>query len=160
MNLDIRLRVSFLAMMILFLLCGCGERIGKPEETPPPRFCDSCYVLVYKRTDFPGTTDIVVTIGGYAYVAQESSRVTAYTTLLSWKHPLIRDLTGLVKPVLLAEGVNEEMYIADAGDMTVKRFPRSGGAPRHRQLGYNGGDWSPDGSSCQGQVGLRRRPRV
>ena len=130
MNLDIRSKVSFFAMMILLLLWGCGERIDKPPETrTPPPCTNKCYVLTYERTNFPGTTDIVVTAGGYAYVAQESSRVTAYTTFLSWKHPLIRDLTGLVKPVFLAEGVNDGMYVADAGDMTVKRFPRSGGAP-------------------------------
>jgi hypothetical protein len=130
MKLDIRLRVSFLAMMILLLVWGCGQRVGKPEESPPPPSCgDSCCVLRYVWKNFPGTTDIVVTVGGFVYVAQESSLVAAYMTFSPHRHPLINDLTGLLKPVYLAEGVNEEMYVADAGDTTVKRFSRSGGAP-------------------------------
>jgi len=62
------------------------------------------------------------------YVAQESSLVAGYKTFSSHRHPLINDLTGLLKPVYLAEGVNEEIYVADAGDTTVKRFSRWGGA--------------------------------
>jgi len=117
-------------MMILLLLWGCGQRVGKPEESPPPPSCgDSCCVLMYVWENFPGTTDIVVTTGGFVYVAQESSLVAGYKTFSPQRHPLINDLTGLLKPVYLAEGVNEDMYVADVGDTTVKRFSRWGGAP-------------------------------
>ena len=34
-----------------------------------------------------------------------------------------------MSPVLIAEGVDEQIYVADMGDTTVKRFARSGGAP-------------------------------
>ncbi len=117
-------------LCVSLLLCGCGQKIGQPGEsergTPPP---PNTYVLTYEWQGFPGTTDIVVTVGGYVYVAQESSRVVAYKTFSPQQHPLIAELQDLVKPVYIAEGRNEEMYVADAGDMTVKRFPRSGGAP-------------------------------
>jgi len=128
----ITLLTSFAAVLVAapLLLCGCGQKIAQPEETtlgvaPPP----NTYVLTYEWLGFPGTTDLVVTTGGYVYVAQDSSRVLAYKTFSPQQHPLIEELEGLVKPVLLAEGVDEEMFVADAGDMTVKRFPRSGGAP-------------------------------
>jgi hypothetical protein len=128
MNSDIR-RVSFIfAMFLCSLFWGCGEKISKPPEPPIlPHY--SKYVLRYLRPNFPGTTAIVVTAGGFVYVAEESAKVNAYTTFISQKHPLIHDLTGLVKPALLAEGPSEEIYVADADDMTVKRFPRFGGAP-------------------------------
>jgi hypothetical protein len=118
------------ALLPPLLFWGCGQRIGKPQETPggtPPP--PNTYVLTFERTNFPGVTDMIVTAGGFVYVAQDSARVTAYTTFLSQKHPLIADLTGLVKPVLLAEGVNDEVYVADAADTTVKRFSPTGGAP-------------------------------
>ena len=123
------LALILLALLPSFLFWGCGQRIGKPEETlhvPPP---PNTYVLTYVWEDFPGTTDIVVTQGGFVYVAQESTVVAAYKTFSREKHPLISDLTGLVKPVYIAEGINEAMYVADAGDTTVKKFARSGGAP-------------------------------
>ena len=111
-------------------LAGCGQKLSKPEETPyGPPTSPGNYILVYVWNDFPGTTDIVVTTGGFVYVAQESSRVTAFKTFAAQPHPLIAPLENLVKPVLLAEGPNEEIYVADAGDMTVKHFPRGGGAP-------------------------------
>jgi hypothetical protein len=133
---NLGLALILLALLPSFLFWGCGQRIGKPEETlEKRRFCPNCYVLSYEWTNFPGTTDIVVTVGGFVYVAQESARVAAYKTFSPERHPLINDLTGLVKPVYVAEGVNEEMYVADVGDttvdstMSVKRFSRSGGAP-------------------------------
>jgi hypothetical protein len=127
---NLGLALILLTLLPSFLFWGCGQRIGKPVETPggtPP--CPNCYVLTYEWKNFPGTTDIVVTVGGFVYVAQESARVAAYKTFSPERHPLINDLTGLVKPVYVAEGVNEEMYVADVGDTTVKRFSRSGGAP-------------------------------
>ncbi len=111
-------------------LAGCGQKISKPEETQGgPTTPPGNYILTYVWSDFPGTTDIVVTTGGFVYVAQESSRVVAYKTFSPTPHPLIAPLENLVKPVLLAEGPNEEIYVADAGDMTVKHFPRAGGPP-------------------------------
>jgi hypothetical protein len=113
-----------------FVLTGCGQTISKPEETPGGySTVQGTYALTYVWNGFPGTTDVVVTKGGYVYVAQESARVVAYKTFASQPHPLIAPLENLVKPVLLAEGPNEEIYVADAGDMTVKHFPRGGGAP-------------------------------
>ena len=124
------LGLILLTLLPSVLFWGCGQRIGKPEETPggeaPP---PNTYVLTYEWTDFPGTTDIVVTEGGFVYVAQESSVVAAYKTFSPYRHPLINDLTGLVKPVYIAEGPDEQMYVADLGDTTVKRFARLGGAP-------------------------------
>ena len=111
-------------------LAGCGQKLSKPEETPyGPSTSPGNYVLAYVWNDFAGTTDLVVTTGGFVYVAQESSRVTAFKTFAAQPHPLIAPLENLVKPVLLAEGPNEEIYVADAGDMTVKHFPHAGGAP-------------------------------
>jgi len=113
-----------------FVLTGCGQKMSKPGEAPGgTSFPPGEYVLIGVWSDFPGTTDIVVTTGGYVYVAQESSRVVAYKTFAATPHPLIAPLENLVKPVLLAEGPNQEIYVADAGDMTVKHFPRGGGAP-------------------------------
>ena len=113
-----------------FALAGCGQQISKPEETPGGfSTIQGTYVLTYEWKDFSGTTDVVVTSGGFVYVAQESTRVVAYKTFSPQAHPLIASLQNLVKPVLLAEGRNEEIYVADAGDMTVKHFPRGGGAP-------------------------------
>ncbi|MFH0777537.1 MAG: NHL repeat-containing protein [Candidatus Eisenbacteria bacterium] len=124
------MRLLFLSLLAALVAGGCGQKIGAPEETPgglaPP---PGTYILTYEWTGFSGTTDVVVTAGGLVYVAQDSSAVAAYKTFSPQRHPLIADLTGLVKPVLLAEGVEEEVYVADAGDMTVKRFPRSGGSP-------------------------------
>lgn len=118
------------ALLVGGLVGGCGQKMSKPEETPggytvPP----NTYVLTYMWNDLPGATDVVVTTGGFVYVAQESARVVAYKTLTDQAHPLIAPLEGLVKPILLAEGPDEEIYVADAGDMTVKHFGRSGGAP-------------------------------
>ena len=126
----IGLGLGFVLLVLFpsFLFWGCGQRIGKPEETQGGiTTIPNTYVLTYEWKDFPGTTDIVVTVGGFVYVAQESARVAAYKTFSPERHPLISDLTGLVKPVYIAEGVNEEIYVADAGDTTVKRFSRSGG---------------------------------
>jgi len=122
------LAAILLALLVLILLPGCGQKIGKPAETPgggvlPP----DTYSLTYEWKGFPGTTDIVVTSGGFVYVAQESSIVAAYKTFSPERHPLVNDLLGLVKPIYVAEGVSQEIYVADAGDMTVKRFPRYGG---------------------------------
>ncbi len=124
---------SLLALAVLLslvLLCGCGQKIEGPSETaggiaPPP----NTYILTYEWNDFPGTTDIIVTEGGFVYVAQESTQVAAYTTFSPQRHPLIADLEGLVMPILVAEGVDEQVFVADMGDTTVKRFARSGGAP-------------------------------
>lgn len=117
-------------LLSLVVLCGCGQKIEGPEETPggiaPP---PNTYILTYQWENFPGTTDIIVTVGGFVYVAQESSHVAAYTTFSPQRHPLIADLEGLVRPVLIAEGVGEQVYVADMGDTTVKKFARSGGAP-------------------------------
>ena len=124
------LALVLLALLPSLLLWGCGQRIGKPEETKGGGLSiPNTYVLTYEWPNFPGVTDIIVTEGGYVYVAQESSVVAGYTTFSGQRHPLIRDLTGLLKPVYIAEGVNEEIYVADLGDMAVKRFGRSGGAP-------------------------------
>jgi hypothetical protein len=124
---------SALAMAILLsitVLCGCGQKIEGPSETPgglaPP---PNTYILTYEWDDFPGTTDLIVTVGGFVYVAQESSEVAAYTTFSPQRHPLIADLEGLLKPVLIAEGADEEIFVADAGDTTIKKFARSGGSP-------------------------------
>ncbi len=111
-------------------LAGCGQQLSKPEETRGGTgVVQGRYVLTYEWGGFPGTTDVVVTVGGFVYVAQESARVVAYKTFFPQPHPLIAPLENLSKPVLLAEGPNEEIYVADAGDMTVKHFPRSGGLP-------------------------------
>jgi hypothetical protein len=117
-------------LLLLLFLAGCGQKISKPVETPGGTSIPiGEYVLIGLWNGFPGTTDIVVTTGGFVYVAQESARVVAYKTFAATPHPLIAPLENLVKPVLLAEGPNEEMYVADAGDMTVKHFPRGGGYP-------------------------------
>jgi hypothetical protein len=127
---NLGLALILLALLPSFLFWGCGQSIGKPEETQGGNtIIPNTYVLTYEWKNFPGTTDIVVTVGGFVYVAQESARVAAYKTFSPERQPLISDLTGLVKPVCVAEGVSEEMYVADAGDTTVKRFLRSGGAP-------------------------------
>ena len=125
---NLGLAFILLALLPSFLFWGCGQRIGKPEETlGGGTTIPNTYVLTYEWKNFPGTTDIVVTVGGFVYVAQESARVAAYKTFSPERHPLIGDLMRLVKPVYIAEGVNEEIYVADAGDTTVKRFSRSGG---------------------------------
>lgn len=127
-NLGFSLILLTLLPSLLFV--GCGQRIGKPEETPggaPPP--PNTYALTYVWKNFPGATDIIVTIGGLVYVAQESSTVAAYKTFSPERHPIVGDLTGLVKPVYIAEGVGQEVYVADAGDTTVKRFARFGGGP-------------------------------
>jgi len=120
----------FLTLLPSFLFWGCGQKISKPQETPggiaPP---PNTYILTYEWKDFPGTTDIIVTTGGFVYVAQESVKVAAYKTFSPQRHPLIGDLEGLSRPVYIAEGVNQEIYVADAADTTVKRFARTGGAP-------------------------------
>ncbi|UCF79629.1 MAG: NHL repeat-containing protein [Candidatus Eiseniibacteriota bacterium] len=117
-------------LLCLVSLCGCGQKIEGPSETPgglaPP---PNTYILTYEWNNFPGTTDIIVTTGGFVYVAQESTQVAAYTTFSPKRHPLIADLVGLARPVLVAEGADEQIYVADAGDTTVKKFSRSGGSP-------------------------------
>jgi hypothetical protein len=122
--------IALTALLCLTVLCGCGQKIEGPKETPggaPPP--PNTYILTYEWEGFPGTTDIVVTVGGFVYVAQESSQVAAYTTFSPQRHPLIADMEGLIKPVLVAEGAGEQMFVADMGDTTVKKFARSGGSP-------------------------------
>ncbi|MCX5801907.1 MAG: NHL repeat-containing protein [Candidatus Eisenbacteria bacterium] len=127
---DLGLVLVLLAVLPSLLFLGCGQKIGKPVETPGGGVSiPDQYALAYEWKNFPGTTDIVVTTGGFVYVAQESTTVAGYKTFSPQRHPLISDLTGLLRPVYLAEGVNEEIYVADVGDTSVKRFSRSGGAP-------------------------------
>jgi DNA-binding beta-propeller fold protein YncE len=127
-------------------LLGCGQEFRLPPTPPPEPIPDAGRFHYEKSWNLPAPGDLAAA-GSYLYVivantgadpdTNVQSRVEVYLTGRPDPTPpplgRIHPFTGLTRPVLLCVARREStwVFVADAGDSTIKRFHFTGGAPRH-----------------------------
>lgn len=115
------------------LLAACGQQFDlPPQPDPQDATLNNTYNLA-KVWNIPGP-GAMASQGSWVYVIEEEARVHAYFTgqQRAIQPNFIGEFEGLVRPVQIAVAERESIfvYVADAGDMTVKRYHFTGGAPR------------------------------
>ncbi len=130
------MRASFRPLLLaaaLTALGGCGQRFELPPQPDPGRIPTPGTYNLDKVWQVPSPTDLVLH-GSYVYVIEERQRLSAYMSRQKDpRHPgFIGSFDGLIQPVLVCVAKKESTYVfvADAGDMKVKRYHFQGGAPR------------------------------
>ncbi len=125
-------RALRLAAFLSLLPSACGQQFSLPPQPEPGRIPTPGTYNLDKVWQVPSPTDIVLR-GSYVYVIEEEARVGVY--LSRQKEPtrpeFIGAFEGLVRPVqiCLAKRDSTFVFVADAGDMHVKRYYFRGGMP-------------------------------
>jgi hypothetical protein len=111
---------------------GCGQKFELPPQPEPGRIPEPGTYNRFAVWPLESPTDVAVR-GSYIFIIENEERVTA---LLSYRPEvapasIVRDFNGLIRPVRLAVAVRESIFVfvADAGDMTIKRYYFLGGDP-------------------------------
>lgn len=119
--------------LLLLGSLACGQEFSLPPQPDPGRIPTAGTYNLEKIWTLPGPTD-VATQGSYLYVIEEESRVAAYLTQpIQPQNPFfVGEFEGLIRPVRLAVGKRDStfLFVADAGDMRIKRYHFTGGQPR------------------------------
>lgn len=120
------------AILAGILLLSCGQEFRLPPQPDPGRIPTPGTYNLDKVWSIPSPTDIVLR-GSYVYVIEEELRVGVYLSRQKEpSHPgFIGEFEGLIRPVqiCLAKRDSTFIFVADAGDMQVKRYYFRGGAP-------------------------------
>ena len=120
--------------LVLLGSLACGQEFTLPPQPEPGRVPTAGTYNLDKVWTIPMPTDLT-TQGSYLYVIEEESRIVAYLTQPAQpQNPFFIDpFEGLIRPVRLAVAKRDStfLFVADAGDMTVKRYHFTGGAPRN-----------------------------
>jgi hypothetical protein len=119
-------------LVALLLLIGCGQHFSLPPQPEPGRIPTPGSYNLDNVWSIPSPTDLVVR-GSYLYVIEEQQRLEVYLRNQSTpRHPgFIDRFEGLVRPVQVCVAKRDStfVFVADAGDMMVKRFYFRGGLP-------------------------------
>ena len=116
----------------MLVLIGCGQQFTLPPQPEPGRIPTPGTYNLDRIWQLPSPTDVVLR-GSYLFVIEEQARVNVY--LSRQKEPVrpgfIGTFDGLVRPVqlCLAKRDSTFLFVADAGDMRIKRFYFRGGPP-------------------------------
>jgi DNA-binding beta-propeller fold protein YncE len=121
------------AMAMVWIAAGCGQKLD-----PPPQ------PIGFDRIPEPGTYNLftvwgmdeptdIATRDSHIYVIHGNRELRAYLnyrTSLA-QSPIVGDFNGLIQPVRVAVAKRDSIFVivADAGDMTVKRYYFLGGDP-------------------------------
>jgi DNA-binding beta-propeller fold protein YncE len=131
-SIRLPLRIGALAVTTTLLSAGCGQNFSLPPQPEPGRIPTPGTFNLEKVWLIPSPTDVVLQ-GSYVYVIEEEARLNVYLSRQTEpRHPgFIGEFEGLVRPVqvCLAKRDSTFLFVADAGDRTVKRFYFRGGPP-------------------------------
>ena len=130
------------AALALVVLAACGQEFNLPPQPDPQDVTLNNTYNLSKVWSIPSPT-AMASQGSWVYVIEEEQRVHAYFTgqQRAIRPTFISEFQGLVRPVDIAVAERESIYVyvADAGDMTVKRYHFTGGAPRFT---FTDPDWT------------------
>ncbi len=128
---------------MLALAAACGQQFSLPPEPDPEPIPDAGRYSYDRTWSLPAPRDIHIW-GGYIYVitantGPDSADVKARLEMFLTSRPdpvvppsdRLRPFTGLIDPVHVTVAHRESIYVfvADRGDMKVKRFNYTGGQP-------------------------------
>jgi len=129
----IRTRLIAAACLGMFAV-ACGQKFDLPPQPDPGRIPTPGAYNLEKSWDVDRPTDLV-SQGSYLYVISGDSRVETFLTRSKTPiHPqFVGEFRGLVRPVAICVARRDStfVFVADAGDTTVKRYHFTGGEPRH-----------------------------
>ncbi|MEZ4651117.1 MAG: hypothetical protein R3E97_20475 [Candidatus Eisenbacteria bacterium] len=117
----------------LGLLAACGQQFDLPPQPPPqvPVVIDTYNLSKIWSVTSPSA---MASQGSLIYVIKENQSVGAYfvNDQVADQADIVHDFQGLIRPVQIAVAQRESIYVyvADEGDMTVKRYHYTGGSPR------------------------------
>ncbi len=114
------------------LALACGQELPLPPQPEPSRIPTPGTFNLDRIWEISSPTDMVLH-GSYLYVIEEEQRLTVYLSdQASPRKPgFIEEFEGLVRPVqiCLAKRDSTFVFVADAGDQTIKRYYFRGGPP-------------------------------
>lgn len=126
------------ACAVLSLWCvalgGCGEKFELPNQTPATVTPgEDTYFVKFRWSGFAGATDVLMTHGGQVLVAEprpgapDSARVRIYQRSKVNPTPTGVELPDLARPVRLAEGHRDTLFVLDAAEPpAVRRYSPDG----------------------------------
>ena len=131
MNAKVRQKILLAGVL---LLAGCGQKFKLPPQPEASRIPTPGTYNLNKVWRILSPTDIVLR-GSYVYVIEEHQRIGVYMSRLKDpRHPdsaFVGSFQGLIQPVQICMAKRDSTYlfVADAGDMQIKRFYFRGGPP-------------------------------
>ncbi|MBD3334798.1 MAG: hypothetical protein GF355_04725 [Candidatus Eisenbacteria bacterium] len=127
-------RVVPALILLAALAAGCGQKFDLPPQPAPSRLLEPGTYNFFTVWPMEEPIDIAVT-GAYAFVVHGSGEVSGYTSYVPQvsPSPTVGAFNGLVEPVQVAVAKRDSIFVfvADAGDMTIKRYYYLGGDPLH-----------------------------
>jgi DNA-binding beta-propeller fold protein YncE len=122
------------SVALLLGLWGCGQKMELPPQPEPGRIPEPGTYNLFTVWPLEAPGDMAVR-GSYLYVVQREREVKAYLSYRPEVAPatIVGEFRGLIRPVRLAIAKRDSTFliVADAGDMTIKRFYYLGGDPIH-----------------------------
>jgi hypothetical protein len=130
----IRQRIHLWPLAIaLGIFSACGQEFTLPPQPEPQAPPTAGTYNIEKIWDLNAPTDMV-SQGAFLYVIEGNSEVNAYFIEQrdAVRPSFVAPFEGLIEPVQLAIARREStfVFVADAGDMKIKRYHFTGGAPR------------------------------
>lgn len=127
---------SLLMAMVLALsgsaLVGCGQKFDLPPQPEPGRIPEPGTYNLKTIWPMEDPTDIAAR-DSQIYVIHGESRLAAYLNYRDDVAPstIVGEFNGLIQPVRVTVAKKDSIFVfvADAGDMTVKRYYFLGGDP-------------------------------
>lgn len=125
---------AWLGLAALFApgLLSCGQEFRLPPQPDPGRIPTPGTYNLDRVWSIPSPTDIVLR-GSYVFVIEERQRIGVYLSRQKEPtHPgFIGEFEGLIRPaqICLAKRDSTFIFVADAGDMQIKRYYFRGGPP-------------------------------
>ena len=124
---------SWPLLIALGVFTACGQEFNLPPQPEPQPIPSAGTYNLEKVWEVNSPTDMA-SQGSFLYVIEGRAEVNAY--FVERPNPVrpafVAPFEGLIEPVQLAVARRESTYVfvADAGDMTVKRYHFTGGTPR------------------------------
>ncbi|MFN0150361.1 MAG: hypothetical protein ACKVU1_06575 [bacterium] len=126
--------IAFGLALSLVASLGCGKKFELPNQTPSnvtPG--EDTYFVKFRWSGFAGATDLLMTRGGQVFVAEprpgapDSARVRIYQRSKVNPTPTGVELPDLIRPVRLAEGRRDTIFVLDDADPpAVRRYSPDG----------------------------------
>lgn len=117
----------------LGLLAACGQQFDLPPQPPPqvPVEIDTYNLAKIWSVEAPSA---MASQGSLIYVIKGNQSIGAYfvNDQVANQASIVSDFEGLIRPVQIAVAQRESIYVyvADEGDMSIKRYHFTGGSPR------------------------------
>ena len=116
----------------LGLLAACGQQFDLPPQPPPqvPVEIDTYNLAKIWSVEAPSA---MASQGSLIYVIKGNQSIGAYfvNDQVANQASIVSDFEGLIRPVQIAVAQRESIYVyvADEGDMSIKRYHFTGGSP-------------------------------